>query len=242
MVRRSPRGAEHRFYPGDFRPTYPGSPVSNRDLERLVVVGAGGMGREMFEVLQLANALESRFELLGFLDDDPPQSDLLDAYGPVLGGTERLVELGASFMLGFGQPSVRRRFDEIGRAAALESPVIVEQTSIVRSTAVLGPGTHVGTMALINSWCKIGRQVRVGFSALVAHDSVVGDYVNVRQGALVSGGVTIGDDAVIGAGAIVLENLTIGAGATVGAGAIVTRDVKPGETVVGNPARPLRRR
>lgn len=45
--------------------------------------------------------------------------------------------------------------------------------------------------------------------------------------------------ASIGAGAVILPGLTIGAGAMIGAGAVVTRDVAPGETVVGNPARRL---
>ena len=43
----------------------------------------------------------------------------------------------------------------------------------------------------------------------------------------------------IGANATLLPGVNIGAGAMVGAGAVVTRNVAPGETVVGNPARPM---
>ena len=49
--------------------------------------------------------------------------------------------------------------------------------------------------------------------------------------------VVVGTDVWIGGGAIVLPGVTIGDGAIVGAGAVVTRDVRPGATVVGNPAR-----
>ena len=45
--------------------------------------------------------------------------------------------------------------------------------------------------------------------------------------------------ALIGAGAVLLPGITIGEGAMVGAGAVVTKDVAPGTTVIGNPARPL---
>jgi phosphonate metabolism protein (transferase hexapeptide repeat family) len=54
--------------------------------------------------------------------------------------------------------------------------------------------------------------------------------------------VSIGHDVWIGHGAIVLPGRTIGTGAVVGAGAVVTKDVAPYTIVVGNPARPLRRR
>lgn len=53
--------------------------------------------------------------------------------------------------------------------------------------------------------------------------------------------VVIGEKCFIGARAIILKGVTIGDGAVVGAGAVVTRDVPPGTTVVGNPARPIRK-
>lgn len=54
--------------------------------------------------------------------------------------------------------------------------------------------------------------------------------------------VTIGHDVWIGHGVVILPGRSIGTGAVVGAGAIVTRDVEPYTIVVGNPARPVRRR
>ncbi|MDQ2084375.1 sugar O-acetyltransferase [Xanthobacteraceae bacterium Astr-EGSB] len=53
--------------------------------------------------------------------------------------------------------------------------------------------------------------------------------------------VTIGHNVWIGGGAIILPGVTIGDDALIGAGAVVTRDVAPGTTVVGNPARPVSR-
>jgi acetyltransferase-like isoleucine patch superfamily enzyme len=55
------------------------------------------------------------------------------------------------------------------------------------------------------------------------------------------GGVRVESGALVGIGAVVLPRIVIGAASVVGAGSVVTRDVAPGETVVGAPARPLTR-
>lgn len=54
--------------------------------------------------------------------------------------------------------------------------------------------------------------------------------------------VVVGNDVWFGHGALVLPGVTIGDGAVVGGGSVVTDDVEPFTIVVGNPARPVRRR
>jgi acetyltransferase-like isoleucine patch superfamily enzyme len=68
---------------------------------------------------------------------------------------------------------------------------------------------------------------------------VVVEFVRVGRFARIRGAVVLPDEAWLGAGATVIQGVRIGAGAIVGAGAVVLRDVARGETVVGNPARPL---
>jgi serine acetyltransferase len=86
----------------------------------------------------------------------------------------------------------------------------------------------------------IGNDAIVNHAANVDHECCIDEGVHIAPGAVLCGCVTVGRDAFIGAAATVLPRLSIGAGATVGAGAVVTRDVPPGTTVVGVPARRLR--
>ena len=86
---------------------------------------------------------------------------------------------------------------------------------------------------VIGSYVKIDNGVHVG------HNAVVGDRSILTAHCIIGGSAVIGEDCWIGLGAVIKNQITVGDGATVGMGAIVVKDVAPGATVVGNPARPM---
>ena len=98
----------------------------------------------------------------------------------------------------------------------------------------------------LTSNIRIGKHFHANLYSYVEHDCVIGDYVTFAPGVKCNGNVQIEDHAYIGAGAVIKQGLpgqplVIGRGAVVGMGAVVTKSVPPGVTVVGNPARPLKK-
>jgi acetyltransferase-like isoleucine patch superfamily enzyme len=106
-------------------------------------------------------------------------------------------------------------------------------------SCTFGEGVIICAGSIVTVNVKFEPFSMVNIGSVIAHESVIGAYGVVNQLANICGGVVLGKGVLVGSGARVLQYLTVGEDAAVGAGAVVTKDVEPGVTVVGIPARPL---
>lgn len=198
----------------------------------LWIAGAGGVGREAFDV-----AIACGIEVAGFIDD---RTDGTEVRGLSVVRPDE-VPGGATVLVAIGNPSTR--LEVAGRLARLgHTPTsLVHPRSIVGPLTVIGPGSLVSGGAHISSSVTLGSHTQVHYNATVGHDCTLDEGATVLPGANVAGAVHLGGAVTIGSGAIVLQGLTVGEDAVVGAGAVVTKDVSAGTTVVGSPARPAGR-
>lgn len=201
----------------------------------LGVYGAGGCGRGIMPLLRDKHANAD----LKFVDD---VSELNDLNGHSVLTFDEFVKEGQAdkFMcLAVASPISRRKLFRKCQLADV-SLIGAQAPSVIMMDAVeVKEGACLSPYVTITSNIQIGLCFHANLYSYVEHDCVIGDFVTLAPGAKVNGNVTIGDDVYIGAGAIIRQGLTIGRGAVVGMGAVVTRDVPPGVTVVGNPARPI---
>lgn len=206
----------------------------------LVIVGAGGHGREVLDTAR--NERSGSYDVLGLIADEEPDLDVLRrARARWLGPVEALRSLSADFVVAVGDGQVRAALAATVEGLGLRAARLWHATAHRSQDVEWGEGTVVLANATVTSCVDLGRHVHVNLGATVAHDCVVGDFVTVNPGAHLNGNVTVGAFATIGSGAVLRQGVTIGEGAVVGAGAVVTKDVAPGATVVGVPARPLER-
>jgi sugar O-acyltransferase (sialic acid O-acetyltransferase NeuD family) len=214
--------------------------------EPLLIVGAGGFGRETAEVVRAVNAAADRprWDLLGFLDDDPGRCGAAVSGTTIVGPIDSAGDApGARLVVCTGNPRnytskaaiVRRLGSEPDRYATVVHPAV----SLAGSCRV-GQGSVVLAGVVATADVTVGAHVGLMPHVVLTHDVAVGDYVLAGSGVRLSGGVTVGDGAYLGAGCLVREGVHVGAWALVGMGAAVTRDVPPAEVWAGVPARFLR--
>lgn len=213
-------------------------------MKEIAIYGAGGFGKEVLTVVQdMIRLGKEDWKFIGFFDDVDCSERLGTLY---LGDYQALNRWSKplQILLAMGWSHVRRKAASRLDNPKLSFPSLISPTCMQgdASRITLGRGSIILSGANLTTDISLGEFVVINLNATVGHDAVMGDFCSLMPSVNVSGNVKMGTEVFIGSGATLLQNIRIGDRAIVGAGAVVTKDVPAGSTVVGIPARIIKKK
>jgi sugar O-acyltransferase (sialic acid O-acetyltransferase NeuD family) len=210
----------------------------------LVIYGAGGMAREVAQLVRDIVRAGSPINLLGFLDDDPMTHGSLLEGLPVLGDASYLASRAGEVdvVVGVGSPSLKRSLMCRANANARGFPILVHPNVVSSDSVRIGRGTIICAGSVLTVNIDLGDFSIINLSCTVSHDSTLEAFSTLGPGVNVSGNVRIGAGTDIGTGSTLIQGLTVGEWSIVGAGAAVTTNLPANCTAVGVPARVVKQR
>lgn len=216
-------------------------------VKQIAIYGAGGSAREVAWLIQSCIEDSETYQVVCFIDDNEANHGTMLNGIPVMSlETARQDYPNAKVVGGVGTPKTRQRLMEKAAATGFEYDTIIHPRVERSQWIEVGLGTVICAGNILTTNVILGQHVQINLDCTVGHDVIIGDYTTLAPGVHVSGCVELGQRVYVGTGAVIIngtrENpIVIGNDVVIGAGACVTKSIPDGLTVVGVPAKPLRR-
>ena len=214
------------------------------DMIDLAIYGAGGLGREVYCMIDIINKTlpaDEQYRFLGFFDDGKSVGEQISHYGEVLGGLEEINAWNSplAVVLAVGSPGAR-----YAMSSKIDNELVNFPNFIHPSFYVSDPDTFsIGKGNVITGDCSATVNITIGDfnlfngSVHMGHDDTIGNCNVFMPDIRISGEVKFGDRNLIGVGSIIIQQLKIGDDVTLGAGAVLMTKPKDKCTYLGNPAK-----
>ena len=214
-------------------------------MKKLIIIGGYGNGTVVQSTVEDINAIEKKWEILGFLNDR--ETDPING-SPVLGKID--FETVQSFLKDpdvyffYTLISVKLNFKFLPKLLDLKIPeerfaTLIHPSAVVSKFAKIGYGTCIQPFVSVGPNTVIGNHVQIYAQALVGHGASIENYSYIANNACIGADVHLMEGAYLGTNATTLEFVKLGKWSIIGIGAVVLKDVANYAKVVGNPARQI---
>jgi sugar O-acyltransferase (sialic acid O-acetyltransferase NeuD family) len=208
----------------------------------LGIYGAGGFGKEVYDVACRQNEIHKSWERIFFIDDFRKNGSdcYLSKAFTLQYVSETFTKDNLEVVIAIGEPSVRIKLKNKLIENGIKLGTVIDPSAIISPSAKLGVGAIVTSDCIIASSAIVGKNVAINVKSVVGHDIVLADDVVLSSMVNIGGACKIGTGTYLGMGCFIKEGLEIGDEVIVGMGSVVHHNIPSGMIALGNPARPMR--
>lgn len=209
-------------------------------MKKLVIVGAGGLGREAAWLVERINQVQPTWNLLGFVDDNENIHGLVIVGYPVLGGCWWLKEQEDEIYVVCAIASSKVRRAVIKTLEGVKFATLIDPSVIMSNRINISEGCIICAGTILTIDFIIGSHVIINVDCTIGHDAVLKNFVTLYPGVSISGNTILGECVELGTGSRIIQGLRVGDGTIVGAGAVVVKELPRECTAVGCPAKAIK--
>lgn len=208
-------------------------------MKQIIIVGAGGFGRELLQWIKDINKIEKEWIIKGFIDDDLSALDKYECDYKVIGTIKDWQpKEDEVFACAIANPKIKEKIVTELKIKGAKFEQIIHPRATMGEFNQIGEGFIMYPKARLTVNIKIGDFVTL-LSSGVGHDVNIGNYSTISSNCGINGHVELGERVFVASNAIIIPSKKIGNDAYIGAGSVVINNVKAGTTVIGNPAKRL---
>ena len=208
-------------------------------MKDLIIIGAGGFGREVAWLVERINSVNPTWNLLGYLDDNQDiRSNNINSY-PVLGCVDDFTKYdGAYFVCAIGSSKTREKIiTHIKQTkGSIKFATLIDPSVICSSTVKIDEGSIICAGSILTVNITIGKYVIINLDCTIGHDATINSYTTLYPSTNVSGNVIIEKDCEIGTSVQIKQGISIQENCKIGAGAVVVKNIQEPGIYVGLPA------
>ncbi len=206
----------------------------------VIILGASGIGRAASEIFQSHSIL-----MYCFLDDSEALHGIEINQVSVMGRTDdedylALIGPKCEAFVASDDNKVRKAQVQLLIEKRKVMPVnAIHKNAHLAQSSSISHGNFINDSVVLGADVILGNHNLIHSGVIIEFNAKIGNFVQIGSGSVIGTDVTIENEVFIGSGVIIVAGLRIGEGARIGAGSVVVNDIKDGETVFGNPAKPV---
>jgi sugar O-acyltransferase (sialic acid O-acetyltransferase NeuD family) len=210
-------------------------------MKSVVIVGAGGFGREVIEIFKDNNKQKKKWNILGFIDSNIELKGKTINNYPVFGGLDWFEShKDVECVCAIGEPKNKKKVVEILQNMDVKFCKAIHPSVIMSEFVEFGEGVIICAGTILTVDIKIGNHVIINLNCTIGHDSIIEDYCSLMPTVKINGNNHLHEGVYIGTGATFIHQISVGAWTTIGAGAVVVNNIPGDVLAVGVPAKVLK--